>query len=771
MTKNITKKRPSKKSKAKSTKRHWGKSLLSLLLKLSLIGVAILVAWGIYLDSQIAQKFSGQQWHLPAQVFSRSLALYPDAPVSHGQTIAELNMLGYRKVANPRRVGEYSASQDKVEVWRRGFQNANGWQHEQRLLISFDARGVAEVQRLSDNRQLAIAYLEPVLLDRMVTQDREDRVFVPRERIPQPLVEALLLIEDRDFYQHHGVNPSAIARAAVVNVKAGRTVQGGSTITQQLAKNFFLSSERSLWRKVREAYMALIIDFRYSKEAILEAYLNEVYMGQDRARGVHGMGLAAQFYFGRPLTELTTSQQALLIALIKGPSYYNPWRYGERAASRRDLVLRVLLEHDKLTTEEYKLAVNQPLQLRDRDRRVRQSLPAFFSLVRQELSARYGNRLANASGIKVYTTLDPLAQKAAEQAVVAEMARIKARTKKSDLQVGMVVTDRYQGGVAAMIGDANPNFAGFNRALDIRRPIGSLVKPFVYATALSNPSYNLATPLKDEAISLSNGQGKTWQPKNVDKQFKGQVPLLDALVGSRNVPTVNLGMEVGLNSVAATLHQSGWRQDVSIYPSMLLGAIDGSPMMAAQIFHTLADGGRYRPLTSITAVLDNDNQLIEADHRRATQAIDPQTAYLVEYALKEVVKRGTAKALGANFPSYVLAGKTGTSNDNRDSWFAGYDQNNVAAVWVGLDNNDTTGLYGSSGAMGVYQSFLKNRRPMSLRSTPPQGIVTGYFDPATGQAQQKECNATIARPAMKSSWQPTANCSHGSKSWWNSLFE
>ncbi|GLP95623.1 penicillin-binding protein 1B [Paraferrimonas sedimenticola] len=736
-----------------------------------MIGVAIVLAWGIRLDSQIAAKFEGQRWHLPAQVFSRSLALYPEAPVSHAQVVAELKLLGYRKVSNPRQVGEFSASSDKIDVWRRPFQHPRGWQEQQRFMLHFDSFGVSQVQRHSDGRNLAVAYIEPVLLDRMVTQDREDRVFVSGSQIPQTLIDALLLIEDRNFYDHHGVNPVAIVRAAMVNLKAGRAVQGGSTITQQLAKNFFLSSERSLWRKAREAYMALIIDFRYSKEAILEAYLNEVYMGQDGARGVHGMGLAAQFYFGRPLAELTLPQQALLVALIKGPSYYNPWRFEERAAQRRDLVLRVLLEQENINTEQYKLAVNQPLQLRDRKRRVRQQLPSFFALVRGELKQRYGNRLANATGIKVYTTLDPLAQQAAEKAVKSEMTNLIKRSGKSKLQVGMVVSDRYQGGVAAMVGDTQPGFKGFNRAMDIRRPIGSLVKPFVYATALSKPAdYNLVTPLKDEPITLANGQGQTWQPKNVDKQFRGRVPLQEALVGSLNVPTVNLGMAVGLPSVAATLEQSGWQESISRYPSMLLGAVNGSPLMATQLFHTLADSGRYRPLTSVTAVLDSEDRLIEADKRRGSQAINPEAAYLVQHALTQVVERGTAKSLGAQFPGVVLAGKTGTSNDNRDSWYAGFDQRNVASVWVGLDDNGKTGLYGSSGALSVYRAFLKQRAPMSLRLIPPQDIVQGYFDPSTGMAQNADCLDVVASPALRDSWQPGKECSRGAKSWWQKLF-
>jgi penicillin-binding protein 1B len=670
-------------------------------------------------------------------------------------------------VANPREVGEFSASSTKIELWRRPFLHPEGNQAEQRVMISFDSNGVSSVKRMSDKRELAVFHLEPVLLDRIIAGDGEDRLFVPTPEIPSSIVDALILVEDRSFYDHYGVNPLAIARAAMVNITAGRTVQGGSTLTQQLAKNFFLSSERSIVRKVREALMALIIDFRYSKDEILEAYLNEVYMGQDKARGVHGMGLASQFYFGRPVGELTVSQQAFLVAVIKGPSYYNPWRYPDRAQERRDLVLRLLMENDKLTVAQYKAAAESPLGLRRAQMSGHQKLPAFFAVVKQELRDRYGDSLLQQSGIKVYTTLDPMAQEAAEKAVSSTMASLDKRAK--DIQVGMVVTDKYSGGIAAMVGDKVPGYEGFNRAVEIRRPIGSLIKPFVYATALNqSDTFSLATPIDDKPITLKNEQGKTWSPKNVDKKFSGQVPLLTAIKDSMNVPTVNVGLAVGVGNVVNTLEKAGWSESVSPYPSMLLGAVNGSPLMVAQVYQTLADEGRYRKLTSITAVLDSQNKALDVSRVPSSQAIDPATDYLVQYAMNHVVRSGTAKRLGAAFPGVRLAGKTGTSNDGRDSWFAGFDERNVAAIWVGQDNNSKTGLYGSSGAMAVYQAFLQQRPPMSLRMTPVNGVVNGYFDRTTGMAKQGNCDNIVSLPAREASYRPAANCGEP-LSWWQKL--
>lgn len=453
--------------------------------------------------------------------------------------------------------------------------------------------------------------------------------------------------------------------------------------------------------------------------------------------------------------------------MIKGPSYYNPWRYPERAQKRRDLVLRLLMEAGELNVTQYEAAVESPLGLRKSDKPVHQKLPAFFAVVRHELATRYGDALLQQSGIKVYTTLDPMAQEAAEKAVKQTLKRLGKNNKF--LQVGMVLTDKYSASIAAMVGDKVPSYQGFNRAVEIRRPIGSLIKPFVYATALNQPDkYTLATPLKDEPITLKNGQGKTWSPQNVDKKFRGQVPLLTAFKKSMNVPTVNLGMAIGVAGVATTLDRAGWRDKIPEYPSMLLGAVNGSPLMVAQVFQTIADNGRYRHLNSVTAVLDGSNQPLKASKPKVTQAIPAASNYLVKYAMTQVVASGTATRLGKAFPNVTLAGKTGTSNDSRDSWFAGFDERNVAAIWVGQDDNGKTNLYGSSGAMAVYQAFLKNRPPLSLRMAPVDGVVQGYFERGTGVAKEADCGNVIRLPAMKKSYQPAANCGEPLP-WWKKL--
>ncbi|WP_298444058.1 penicillin-binding protein 1B [uncultured Ferrimonas sp.] len=745
-------------SKAKSGKRSWLQRLWGLSWKLALVGVSVIFVYGIYLDGQIAQKFEGQRWYLPAQIYARPMSLFPGAPITHSQLKQELALLGYRNTGKAAHEGEFAVSTSRIQIYRRPFDGPNGFEVPMRVMVHFEENRIARVQRSSDGRDLGFMQLEPLLLDRILTGEREDRLFVPRAEIPESLITALLRTEDQDFYHHFGISLSGIARAALANAKAGRTVQGGSTLTQQLAKNFFLTRERSLVRKVNEALMALIIDARYSKDEILEAYLNEVYMGQDGAIAVHGVGLAAWHYFGTPLAELNLSQQALLVAMIKGPSYYNPWRYPQRAQQRRDLVLKLLLEQGSISASQYNHGASGDLALRDPNWRQRHKLPGFNTMMQRELAQRFGAQTLNQSGLKVYTTLDPLAQQAAERAVSRGIKALAKQRDDNQLQAAMVVVDRYQGGVLAVVGDKDPNYKGFNRAMDARRPIGSLVKPLLYLTALSQPQqYHLMTPLKDAPISLRSSDGQRWQPQNVDKKYRGSVPLQESMINSLNVPTVNLGMAVGLEALNDTLRQAGWQQRFNANPSAFLGALDASPYQVAQLYQTLADGGRYRRLYSIGHVTDSDGNRLVEQQPSSEQVLSENAAWLTNYMMTEVVKRGTAKRLGKQYPHTLLAGKTGTTSDGRDAWFAGFDDRDVVVTWVGRDDNSAAGLYGSSAALPLYQRYLEQREPLSLVMVRPYEVVDGYFA-NSGEAVAKRCRGALTIPVDQASWPAPRGC-------------
>ncbi|WP_417607376.1 penicillin-binding protein 1B [Oceanimonas baumannii] len=743
-----TRKKPLKKQRRFG----WG-----LVLKLALVGTVLMGVFGIYLDSQVRARFEGQKWSLPALVYSRPLELFPGQKLSHAQMLRELQMLNYRKVASPSRPGEYSVSRNRIEIHRRPFNFSDGAEQARTLLLSFEGQRLSRMQNPGNGRELGYARMDPVLLDRLNVDEREDRLLVRLEQVPELLVQALLTVEDRDFYQHDGVSPLAILRALVVNIKAGRTVQGGSTLTQQLAKNFFLSQDRSLWRKVQEAYMALIIDFRYDKDEILEAYLNEVYLGQNGSKGVYGFGLASYFYFGLPINELNPDQMALLVALVKGPSFYDPWRNSERARERRDLVLRLLANEGHIDRQVYEQSSGRDLGLIERGRMGYGRTPAFMGLLKDELNTRFGTGFLNQNGLRIFTSLDPIAQHTAEQAVAEQIKQLRGRTKRDDLEAAMVVSNWRKGEVSAVVGGSDPAFAGFNRALSARRQIGSLIKPPVYALGLEH-GFRLSSPLKDEPVALRSEGGQVWRPKNYDRQYRGTVLLVDALAKSLNVPTVNLGMSVGLDNIVAGLKRMGGEQPIPPYPSMLLGTLELTPLEVNQLYLTLANQGLYQPLTSIRAIQDEAGELIYQHTAKASRVMDPEAGYLALYGMTRVVGGGTAAHLAARFPNRVMAGKTGSTNDLRDAWFAGLDNEELVTAWVGRDDNGVTGLTGASGALRIYSRYLDGRGVDSLELKAPAGIDRVNFALSDGQPADPRCEQTRLLPARTSGLPPIRGC-------------
>ncbi len=724
-----TRKARSGKSASSSKLQVWLGRIWSIGWKVALALAAVLVFIGIYLDSMIKQRFEGQLFDLPTVVYARILTLEPGGGLSLPELRNELDVLNYRKVAQPRFPGEYSSSSTRIELIRRPFEFADGPEPDRRVMLTFDGSGLSKIESLEQKRELGYLRLEPKLMGMLEKDSSEQRLFLRREQFPEVLVDALLVTEDRDFYQHDGVSPLAIGRAMVVNLKAGRTVQGGSTLTQQLAKNIFLSSDRTLWRKLREAYMALIIDYRYSKDRILELYLNEVYLGQSGSDQIRGFPLASLYYFGRPVDELSLDQQALLVGMVKGASLYNPWRNPTLALERRNLVLKLLENQQVIDKELYDMLSARPLGVQPKGG-VISPQPAFMQMVRQELQQKLGSKINDLSGVKIFTTLDPVSQDAAEKAVEDGIPALKAARHVNDLEAAMVIVDRFSGEVRAMVGGAQPQFAGFNRAMDARRSVGSLAKPPTYLTALSEPDkYRLNTWLADQPLSLKQPNGSIWQPKNYDRQYRGQVMLVDALANSLNVPTVNLGMSVGLDQISATLQRLGIPKDViNPVPSMLLGAISLTPMEVAQEYQTIAGGGNRAPLSAVRSVIAEDGTVLYQSLPQAQSVVPPQAAYLTLYGMQQVVARGTSRSLTAKFGNYHLAAKTGTTNDLRDSWFAGVDGKEVTIAWVGRDNNGPAKLTGANGALTLYRRYLENQTPLPLNLVPPEGITTMSID-------------------------------------------
>jgi len=714
------KKKPARKTRRRqSRKHHW----------LLLIVGALVVSSGLYirhLDLIVQEKFAGKRWALPARVYARPLELYAGASTTHDQLLAELSRQGYQRGADAKEPGSYAASSQRVELHSRGFQFADGTEPPQRVMIEFDANQVGLITPYNGSGTMDLLRLEPLLIGSFYPSSNEDRVLIPLTQVPQPLIDALVATEDRQFYEHYGVSPRAIGRALWADIRAGKAVQGGSTLTQQLVKNFYLSPQRSLARKANEAIMALLLELHYSKDEILEAYLNEVFLGQAGKRAIHGFAQGSQLFFGRPLAELSVDQLALLAGMVKAPTLYHPRRHPQQALARRNLVLQVLADQGAISAEESQALQAKPLGVAEKSRVGLSRYPAFLELVRRQLRRDYPDEVLLSEGLRIFSTLDPAIQEVAELGLQSRLNKLAKQTGAGDqLQGAMVISAVASSEVLAIVGGRSPRQEGFNRALDSKRSIGSLVKPAVYLTALSQPArYNLSTPLIDAPFSLDRGGKEPWQPKNYNGKFKGEVPLLDGLLHSMNVPTVRLGLDLGIPTVVETLRDLGLNRPVQQQPSLLLGAIGMSPIEANQLYLTIAAGGFYTPQRAILSVADRSNNALNRYPLRLEQTVDARAVKLLQLSLQEVVRRGTARGLQRRLGNTLnLAAKTGTTDDERDSWLAGFSGNFAAIVWVGRDDNKPTGLQGATGALPVWADVM-GTLPLTANSPSTDDQIT-----------------------------------------------
>lgn len=706
-------------------------------------GVVLLfvtVVYLLYLNWLITDRFEGRRWDRPARVYARPLELFAGLTLEAAELEQELLRLGYRRVATgPDRPGTFRRQGAVIEARTREFRFWDAVQPEQSVSIRFDRKGVAGLRGASGD--LAVVRLDPLLVGSIFPQHGEDRLVVSPHQVPTMLREALKAVEDRRFEDHLGVDPVAVARALLANVRAGTVRQGGSTLTQQLVKNYFLDNRRTLWRKVREAAMAVILELHYEKDDLLNAYINEIYMGQDGNRAIHGFGLASQFYFSRPLDELGLPRIALLVALVRGPGYYDPLRFPERAKARRRLVIEQMVEADIIDTAEAVRAVDADLGIWDRQSAGASYYPAYLQLVREQLLAQYRADELTRTGLRIFTALDPLVQASAERRVAEGLAALDGE-RPDKLAGAAVVTTTQSGEVLAIVGDRRAGYEGFNRALHARRPVGSLLKPVVYLAALENGRYTLASLVQDEAITVELGNGNTWTPQNFHEEMQGEVTLLRALAESLNAATVRLGLDVGVDRVAALLRRLGFHEDIKRYPSLLLGAIEMSPMQVAEIYGTFANGGFRAPLRAVRSVVDSEGLPLERFPIEVSQVADAASVFQLNQALVEVLRRGTGRS--ADLPDgLVAAGKSGTSDEFRDSWFAGFSGDRVAVVWVGYDDYRSTGLSGASGALRIWEDLMRDTARVAYAAPTPDGLAPQWVDYYTGGRVSARCDDAI----------------------------
>jgi len=715
------------------------------------LGTIVMALYVVYLDYTVRSQFEGKRWSVPARVYARPLELYSGSQIRPNELVRELKKIGFQSNSRLNTPASYWRTGNDVHLVTREFQFWDSTEPARKISIRFSDNEVASLRQRGSGADIDLVRLEPLLIGGIYPAHKEDRLLVQLKDTPELLVKTLFAVEDRKFYSHHGVVPSAIARAMWVNLKAGKTVQGGSTITQQLVKNFFLTKQRSIVRKVNEAIMALLVEWHYEKDEILEAYLNEVYLGQSGQRAIHGFGLASNFYFGRRIKELNVAQMALLAGIIKGPSYYDPRRHPKRATKRRNLVLRLMYEQGIISKSRYQKEKRRSLQLIPKPRASATQYPAYLDLVRRQLRRDYRDEDLRSEGLQIFTSFDPHIQWQAESSLQKTIKRLEKQRKlpAKKLQGAVVVTSSEQGEVLAVVGGRAVRQGGFNRALDAIRPIGSLIKPAVYLEALHSGHYTLASMLDDSRLTIDLGGGERWHPANYDRQYHGQVLLRDALIHSYNVSTVRLGLELGGDRIADALKQLGIGRSMHRYPSLPLGTAAFSPVEVTQMYQTFSASGFRSPLRTIREVLDVKGKALQRYPLTVQKVFSPESVYLLNSTLQSVVDEGTARGLNHRLPEgLTVAGKTGTTDDLRDSWFAGFTGSHVAVVWLGMDDNRAASLTGASGAMQVWGSMMANIRTQPLSLVAPADVNEQWIDRKSGLRGSDDCEDAVVLPFL-----------------------
>ena len=743
-TRRRTRKKPKKTIRAHLAR--WG--LISVLLL-----CALTTAYAFFLNEIIKNRFEGRRWAIPARVYARPLELYPGKKLQPRLLEMELQLAGYRQTATPSSPGSYFRSGDTFLITTREFDFGEG-EKEPSVKLAVECVGdtVVTIKENNSRKQLQLVRVDPPLIGSFLPRESEDRVLLKREELPETFIKSLMAVEDRNFYDHHGVDPRGILRAAWVNIRSGSTVQGGSTLTQQLVKNFFLTNKRSFWRKFNEAIMALLLDWHYDKDEILTAYANEIFLGQDGERAIHGFGLASQFYFQRSIEHLDFSQTALLVGMVKGPSYYDPRRHPERCLKRRQMVLQVMRDTGIITDNEFRTAASAPLMDTRKNLSGFNRFPGFLDLVRRQMRRDYREEDLTSEGLKIFTTLDPEVQWIAEDSLSSSITDLENRKNILGLEGAVVVTNSNNGEIEAIVGSRAPKSSGFNRALDAYRPVGSLIKPAVYLAAIEN-GYTLGDKLDDTAVALKNHDGSQWTPRNFDRQEHGRVTLYEALIHSYNLATVKVGLAIGVDKVVSILERLGYEKNAPSYPSLFLGAVSMSPLEVSQMYQTLAGEGFHIPLRAIRTVLDIDNRPLQRFPLKIEQRIAPEPVFILNTALQGVVHTGTASSLSAHIPaSHELAGKTGTSDDARDSWYAGFSGDNLTVVWLGNDDNRAIHLTGSSGALVVWGKMFQNMQTQPLRLTEPPGIQWRKIEVASNQNGRLK-HSSVSLPFIRGTYQ------------------
>tara|TARA_B100001123_G_scaffold142056_1_gene165011 strand:- start:6399 stop:8690 length:2292 start_codon:yes stop_codon:yes gene_type:complete len=741
-----------------------------------IILLVICLAYISILNSKVTNKLEGVLWTLPAKVYARPLELADGGKININYLKKELEILSYESVrGRPLAPGQYSVDSNIINIFLRGFE----YQESDLYKLEVEEGKINYIKR-KDGIHIDLIQLEPLSIGGMYPSHFQDRILLNPSEVPEDLKQIILIVEDKDFFEHGGVSLKSIIRAFAKNTRAMNIEQGGSTITQQLAKSFFFSSEKTLRRKIKEAVAALLIEANFSKDQILLAYINDVFIAQSGRRAIHGFGLASQFYFGTNLKNLNLDQKALLVGMLKGPSIYNPIRNPERAKERRDLVLKLLKVNSLITEIELQALTNKPIKIIPPSYKGLSKYPAFSDLVSLDLKKNFKDSDLRTKGLKIITNLDPSIQELLEVSIKETKSELKKKygDQINGLEGAAIVIDSFSGRVIATVGSTKPKSYGFNRSINAVRPIGSLIKPFIYLSALEQySSYNLTTLLDDSPLSIQVSEGEVWEPNNFDKKFHGTVPLHLALSESYNVATTRLGLDLGYTSVQKTFSNLGIEKRISQYPSLFVGSFEMSPLEVIQAYQTIASEGFYSPLSSIRKVDDASKELSLSFPYKVEQRFRPEPIFLLKFVLRQNFLSGTARGYSLKkINKWKAGGKTGTSDEQRDSWFVGYAGDYLLLVWLGFDDNRKSVLTGRSGALKVWKRFMDDLDPLSTPVREPFRIGYEWIDRNDGLLSGENCKNSLFVPFVDGT-QPSSlpekrrRCGTSSKSKRPKVFE
>jgi penicillin-binding protein 1B len=683
--------------------------IITALIVISLAGVGV---YGWMLSNSVAERFSSRRWSLPSRVFTDTMLLYPGQRLNRTAFTQKLKRCGYRQsTVLPNRRGQMHCSPEGLHLFLYDLNTP--WKKREGfpVLITFSQDSIDAITRVDNSKVLPLLEIDPEEIMLFFGPEREQRRLVSFQEVPEHFIHAVLAAEDSRFFQHWGIDPRGILRAMMTNLRHGRIRQGGSTITQQLAKNYFLTPDRTLKRKLHEMLLALIMELKYPKEVILEIYLNEIYLGQKGSVAINGIGQAAQFYFGKPLQFLSLSEAAAIAGLIKAPNAYSPYVNQDACQTRKNAVLAAMSKKNWITAEQFethKEVVIEPAGYTAEGNKA----PYFIDYLRRQLEQLYRPEDLAALGLSIYTTIDAQVQLAAETALENSLQRIENRfpaLKKSapgtKLQGAVVAMQPKTGHILAMVGGRNYNESQFNRITQAQRQAGSAFKPFVVVAGL-----DAFTPIS----RLSNQprvyevDGQKWRPKNFQQDAQETVTVRTAVEKSHNLAVIDMAMQVGLERIIDTAVDFGFTTPFKPFPSLALGAFEVIPLELARAYCVFAAGGIATHPLALKAVTDSSGELLEQRHLSIERKISPQKAFMMNNLLRGVVANGTARAITASGIHWPAAGKTGTTNNYRDAWFIGYTPDILALVWVGFDNGDAIKSTGSSAALPVWVELMKN---------------------------------------------------------------